>query len=87
MNDEKVFEILNTLDFEKKNPVTAAQKKAYTELHSSVDGIRQRLNQLHLRLWHAVNSRDYNSFTLDEARAALADIARQIDAVSKIEKS
>ncbi len=83
MNNEKVFEILNTLDFEKKRPVTAAEKKAYTELHSSVDDIRQRLNQLHLRLWHAVNSRDYHSLPLDEAREALADIARQIDAVSK----
>ena len=83
MNDEKVLEILNTLDFDKKSPVTAAEKKAYTELHSSVDDIRQRLNQLHLRLWHAVNSRDYHSFTLDDAREALADIARQIDAISK----
>lgn len=83
MNNEKVQEILEPLEFDKKRPVTAAQKKAYAELAWAVDDIRQRLNQLHLRLWHAVNSRDYHALPLEEAREKLADIARQIDAISK----
>ncbi len=86
MNDEKVLEILAPLDFDKKRPVTAAQKKAYAELQRAVDDIRQRLDQLHLRLWHAAENRDYHSLPLEEAREKLADIARQIDAISKNEE-
>jgi hypothetical protein len=83
MNDETVLEILEPLDFDKKRPVTSAQKKAYMELQQSVDDARQRLNKLHLRLWHAVNSRDYHSLSLEEARETLESIARHIDAISK----
>lgn len=85
MNDENVLEILESLDFDKKRPVIAADKRAYAALQRSVDDVRQRLNQLHIRLWHAEQSRDYHSLPLEEARKALEDIARQLDAISKNE--
>lgn len=82
MESEKVAQILGALDFEKKRPVTAAQKKAFAELERSVDEARQRLNKLHLRLWHATGSRDYHSLSLDDARETLRGISRQIDAIA-----
>ncbi len=83
MENNKVTEIIESLDFDKKRAAAGTQKKAYLELQQSVEDVRQRLNQLHLRLSHAVNTRDYHSLPLEEAREKLADIARQINAISK----
>ena len=82
MENENIMKILEPLEFDKKTPVTAAQKKAYAELQQSTDDIRRQLNQLHLRLSHAVNTRDYHSLPLEDARAALAELARRLDGVS-----
>lgn len=83
MENEKVAQILSALDFDRKRPVTSAQKKSYAQLLQSVDDVRQRLNKLHLRLWHASSRRDYHSLSLEDTREMLGDIARQIEAISK----
>lgn len=82
MENENVEKILEPLEFDKKTPITAAQKKAYAELQQSADDIRSQLNQLHLRLSHAVNTRDYHSLPLEDARKELAELARRMAAVS-----
>jgi len=83
MESNGTLKILESIGFSRKKPPSAAQKKAYAELQRSVNTARQRLNKLHLRLWQAVSSRDYHSVSLEEAKKALGDIARELDAVSK----
>ncbi len=82
MENENVLKILEPLEFDKKTPVTAAQKKAYAELQQSTDDIRRQLDQMHLRLSHAVNTRDYHSLPLEDAREELAELARRLDGIS-----
>lgn|GEM_PF-1929952 len=82
MENQKIDEILSTLNFDRKRPVTAAQKAAYAKLQKDVDAVRLRLNQLHLQLWHAVNHHDYHSLSLEDARDTLSDIAKHIQAIA-----
>lgn len=82
MEHQKIDELLSTLDFDRKRPASALQKEAYAKLQKDVDEARLRLNKLHLQLWHAVSHHDYHSLSLDEAREALGDIARQIEAIA-----
>lgn len=82
MENQKIDEILSTLNFDRKRPVTAAQKAAYAKLQKDVDAVRLRLNQLHLQLWHAVNHHDYHSLSLEDAHDTLHDIAKHLEAIA-----
>jgi hypothetical protein len=83
MENQKIEEILSTLNFDRKRPATAAQKAAYERLQKDVNNIRLRLNKLHLQLWHAVNHHDYHSLSLEEARQTLDNIAGYIEAIAE----
>ncbi len=84
MENQKIHEILSTLSFNRKRPATAAQKDAYARLQKDVNDVRLGLNKLHLQLWYAVSRHDYHSLSLEEARQTLGDIAKHIEAISKI---
>lgn len=85
MENQKIEHVLSTLNFDRKRPATAAQKAAYAALQKDVDDVRQRLNKLHLQLWHAVNHHDYHSLSLEDARQTLGDIARFVEAIAEKE--
>lgn len=84
MENQKIEDMLNTLNFDRKRPSSAAQKHAFAKLQKDVDEARLRLNKLHLQLWHAVSHHDYHSLSLEEARDTLDDIARQIEAIANM---
>jgi predicted nucleic acid-binding Zn-ribbon protein len=82
MENQRINDILNTLNFDRKRPATAAQKAAYERLQKDVDDARQRLNKLHIQLWHAVDRHDYHSLSLEDARETLGDIAEYLEAIA-----
>ncbi len=79
----QVDAIINSLNFERKQPVSAAQKAAYCKLQKDIADVLKVLNRMHLSLWNGISRHDYHSLPLAAAKEQLNTIAAQIQTISE----
>lgn len=75
----QIEDMVKTMRFERKKNVTKQQKTIYADLKKNTDDAMHDMSKLNLRLWHAINKKDYHSLTLDEAEHILQKIRQNID--------
>lgn len=69
--------------FERNAAVPSQTKVMTAALLQKLERPAADMNKLRLRLWHAVEKKDYRSLTLDDAKSELERINAEIDAIIK----
>lgn len=75
---DRINDVLNSLNFSRKQPASAVRKAAYDVLSKEVSEMLKKMSRLNLGLWNGVKHRDYHSLTFDEALKQLELITMQL---------
>jgi len=76
--EERTALLTEAMRFERRTPVSAAEKAACVGLEAACSDALNALRKLHLRVWHAAQG-DYRSLPMDEARKELTEVQEKID--------
>ena len=78
---ELIEDIIKGMHLGRKTRVTKKQKEAFLELRDDVGAVNNKLNKLHLRLWHAGYKGDYHSLAVGEVSRILEEARLDIDSI------
>jgi cell shape-determining protein MreC len=75
----RIADMVSSMDFERKKPVTNQTKLDVNELSNSLTEVRKRLDKLSLSLWHAQDKSDYRAISVDQVKEELAKAREELD--------
>ena len=75
----RIADMVSSMEFDRKKPVTKQTKQDVADLHDSLGDVLSRLDKLRLSLWHAQESRDYRSISVDQVKEELAKARDELD--------
>ena len=79
--EKKIADIVSGIDLERKKPVLPEEKQQTAELLDELTAAKRQLDKLHLKLWYAVEKKDYHSLSLEQAKQELRSL---LDALEKL---
>ncbi len=85
MDDMKarIADMVSSMDFERKKPVTRQTKQDVAKLHDSLGDVLARLDKLRLSLWHAQEKSDYRAVSIEQVREELQKARDELDEALK----
>ena len=79
----RIADMVSSMDFERKKPVTRQTKQDVADLHDSLGDVLARLDKLRLSLWHAQEKSDYRAVSIEQVREELQKARDDLDEVLK----
>lgn len=76
---ERIANIIEGVDLQKKARATKKEKEAFESLKDEVGGLKNKIDKLNLRLWHACSKGDCRSLPFADAKEQLRQARDKID--------
>ena len=79
----RIADMVSSMDFDRKRPVSKQTKQDIADLHNSLGDVLTRLDKLRLSLWHAQEQSDYRAVSVDQVKEELAKARDELDEALK----